>query len=316
MGKWRCGDPMARPKALDLFCGAGGTAMGLHRAGFDAVGIDIKRQYVLVSMHAKQRRCAPVSQHWPSGDLVAVHDLWCGAVGHLEAWRAAKSSLRQVPWQANETSGAVRQGSPTLEGWAIGDSEWLCNYLDVPRRSIQCESGGGGIRTHGTDRGIPRSAPEAKSGAISRSATPPQNLNATGWTGTGLRPLPIHSPRSVLGPSAKEKSQVPNLFLRLRGRGLEPRRHWFSHSAPIRPEVLHLQPGVSGLDPEFQALKPMAPRCSCGRGTLRMAKSIGQHVWVCRKCRKSSESCMCTKWGTGIRKASRGWERGGNARTG
>lgn len=35
---------MTRPRALDLFCGAGGAAMRLHRAGFDVVGVDIKRQ--------------------------------------------------------------------------------------------------------------------------------------------------------------------------------------------------------------------------------------------------------------------------------
>lgn len=35
---------MSRPLALDLFCGAGGAAMGLYRAGFDVIGIDIKRQ--------------------------------------------------------------------------------------------------------------------------------------------------------------------------------------------------------------------------------------------------------------------------------
>lgn len=33
---------MARPKLLDLFCGAGGAAMGYYRAGFDVVGVDIK----------------------------------------------------------------------------------------------------------------------------------------------------------------------------------------------------------------------------------------------------------------------------------
>jgi DNA (cytosine-5)-methyltransferase 1 len=33
-----------RPLLLDLFCGAGGAAMGYHRAGFDVIGVDIEDQ--------------------------------------------------------------------------------------------------------------------------------------------------------------------------------------------------------------------------------------------------------------------------------
>src|SRR6266851_7296325 len=33
-----------KPRALDLFCGAGGTTKGLQRAGFHVTGVDIKRQ--------------------------------------------------------------------------------------------------------------------------------------------------------------------------------------------------------------------------------------------------------------------------------
>jgi len=36
--------PMAKPKLLDLFCGAGGCARGYQQAGFYVVGVDIKLQ--------------------------------------------------------------------------------------------------------------------------------------------------------------------------------------------------------------------------------------------------------------------------------
>jgi DNA (cytosine-5)-methyltransferase 1 len=35
---------VSKPRLLDLFCGAGGAAMGYHRAGFEVVGVDIKPQ--------------------------------------------------------------------------------------------------------------------------------------------------------------------------------------------------------------------------------------------------------------------------------
>jgi DNA (cytosine-5)-methyltransferase 1 len=34
----------ARPRLLDLFCGAGGAGMGYHRAGFDVTGVDMAPQ--------------------------------------------------------------------------------------------------------------------------------------------------------------------------------------------------------------------------------------------------------------------------------
>jgi DNA (cytosine-5)-methyltransferase 1 len=35
---------VSRPRLLDLYCGAGGAAMGYHRAGFDVVGVDVAEQ--------------------------------------------------------------------------------------------------------------------------------------------------------------------------------------------------------------------------------------------------------------------------------
>lgn len=37
-------DEVMKPRLLDLFCGAGGAAVGYHRAGFEVIGVDIEPQ--------------------------------------------------------------------------------------------------------------------------------------------------------------------------------------------------------------------------------------------------------------------------------
>src|SRR5438874_552997 len=64
-----------RPRLLDLFCGAGGAAVGYHRAGFDVVGVDHDHQpnypYRFVRMDAFE--ALTNTDFLDAHEIVAIH---------------------------------------------------------------------------------------------------------------------------------------------------------------------------------------------------------------------------------------------------
>ena len=57
-----------RPRLLDLFCGAGGAAVGYHRAGFDVVGVDLEPQ-----PHYPYEFHRADAMTWPLDGFDAIH---------------------------------------------------------------------------------------------------------------------------------------------------------------------------------------------------------------------------------------------------
>lgn len=120
-----------KPRLLDLFCGAGGAAMGYHRAGFEVVGVDIK-PHVVECLHAEIRRTTLFGLR--QGPRCAV------------ARRAAdKPSLSPVRCQASCCEQAAELGqprkAPTVEGWKPCDGRWVSAGGDTSRQPVLANGG-------------------------------------------------------------------------------------------------------------------------------------------------------------------------------
>jgi DNA (cytosine-5)-methyltransferase 1 len=61
---------MNRPKLLDLFCGAGGAAVGYARAGFEVVGVDIAPQPHYPFEFHQGDALDYVADHWREFDMI------------------------------------------------------------------------------------------------------------------------------------------------------------------------------------------------------------------------------------------------------
>ena len=124
---------MSRPRLLDLFCGAGGSAVGYHRAGFDVVGVDIEPQ-----------------KNYPfevvQDDALLVLQMW---ERHDRAWGPFDAIHASPPCQAYSTTASLHDSThpdlyvKTRELLEATGLPWVIeNVVGAPYRSgiILCGS--------------------------------------------------------------------------------------------------------------------------------------------------------------------------------
>jgi len=134
---------MTRPRLLDLFCGAGGAAMGYHRAGFDVVGVDKEAQpHYPFEFHQGD------AMTWPLDGFDAIHasppchdhSALRTATGltHGTAWMLAGTRDRLLaqssPWVIENVPGAPMRTDYRLcacmfglriDGWQLIRERWF-----------------------------------------------------------------------------------------------------------------------------------------------------------------------------------------------
>jgi hypothetical protein len=118
-----------RPRLLDLFCGAGGAAMGYYRAGFDVVGVDIKPQpRYPFEFHLGD------AMTWPLAGFDAIHaSPVCLTFARVTAWRGSRADHPDtltptldrlagvtVPWVVENVEEAMLRADYLLCGTQFG----------------------------------------------------------------------------------------------------------------------------------------------------------------------------------------------------
>jgi len=118
-------------RLLDLFCGAGGAAMGYHRAGFEVVGVDIKLQKHYPFEFHQADALGYLAEHGREFDVIHASPP-CQAFSYLKhMWNAGRHSdlltptrvallALGKPYVIENVEGAPMENYITLCGTAVG----------------------------------------------------------------------------------------------------------------------------------------------------------------------------------------------------
>jgi DNA (cytosine-5)-methyltransferase 1 len=166
---------MTALRLLDLFCGAGGAAMGYHRAGFEVVGVDMKPQkhypfefhcadaFAFLEQHGHEFDAIHASPPCQAYSTVSSNekeypDLYAGIRTQLEAL--------SKPWVMENVIGAPYRWGTVLCGSMFGmvvrrhrnfETSWLilsplrCDHAGPRPKTVTGKSGG--VAKH-SDKGV------------------------------------------------------------------------------------------------------------------------------------------------------------------
>lgn len=129
---------MDKPRLLDLFCGAGGAAMGYHRAGFEVVGVDIKPQpHYPFEFHQADAMTFPLEGYDAIHASPPCQDhMLTPHPSHGTGWMLAATRERLMaqssPWVIENVAGAAAHGDLRADYKLCG-----CMF-DLKLRRLRC----------------------------------------------------------------------------------------------------------------------------------------------------------------------------------
>ena len=132
-------DEKTKPLVLDLFCGAGGVSVGIHRAGFNVVGVDIADQpnYPFVRYKGD---AIQFLQSFIRGNSPIISDdvawIWASPPCHYYSWASAKhrNKGKKYPGLIGQTRALLQQTEKpyiieNVAGAPLKNKKMLCGLM-------------------------------------------------------------------------------------------------------------------------------------------------------------------------------------------